>query len=397
MSIQNILSGMRQGSFFTKSRGRVDNSGQTNDKMLLRLQTARRLRSVNADDRAMEKKSCDREMMEPMQKRFDRHASHGAGSEETEESSSDEGVDLAMIGKDVSLQQLLDQEVMKKKGGKDSTPPPIDGNIYKKWAFFGIFNTSAIASSMGQVSIFIIQLIAPAAMAAYYFFVRIDWAETKFGTGHWHNEKDGKLGWIKALIMVLFLFCFGLNVFNSTQDEEQNWKNSKLLFDLVQAQSKKDTGNVLWLWVGAFVNCQAVIFLCVDTWLLMYTCDGPGDAVMNVVALVFLYKMDDVDSDLVFLGESDWDGGVMGTLLENGINDSEEIGYQPLNGFQEVLDEKEAKDGKIAIWANFYELATEHAGIWNPLHKITAALIFLLTAVTPISYLFVDIEMKKDD
>lgn len=203
-----------------------------------------------------------------------------------------------------------------------------DGNLYRAWAF-GLLGKGVHMEwgfkFFGICTIICIQVMAPAAIVfTQYFNLQFGplflntpqkWEVFK-PTGTWHGKVSSIM---KTCLVLAFLFCFLISAIFMNRKEATQWTKSRLLW---RALYHDQNGLVshhqkIWLLIGAAMNCGLLMLLCCATYLLMYNCDGIIDVVMNIMSLVFLYRLDDLTSDFDFLGEDDWDGKVMQELADS--------------------------------------------------------------------------------
>lgn len=121
---------------------------------------------------------------------------------------------------------------------------------------------------------------------------------------------------MKTCLVLAFLFCFLLSAIFMNRKEATQWTKARLLWRALDHRKLVSPHQKIWLLIGAAMNCGLLMLLCCATYLLMYSCDGAIDVVMNIMSLVFLYRLDDLTSDFDFLGEDDWDGKAMQKLAD---------------------------------------------------------------------------------
>merc|ERR1712050_240558 len=57
---------------------------------------------------------------------------------------------------------------------------------------------------------------------------------------------------------------------------------------------------------GAFVNTWVVGFCCLDMYVVVGASNNPQDLLLDALALLFLYNLDDIGASIAFIDEDDW-------------------------------------------------------------------------------------------
>lgn len=108
---------------------------------------------------------------------------------------------------------------------------------------------------------------------------------------------------------IVFMLAFILNGLFSVIQEQQTWRDLYNTFRFLDWKNEdfKAPGAV-YLGAGAFVNCWVILWSCLDMYVVAGACDNPQDLLLDALALLFLYRLDDVGGDLGFVDEDDWPG-----------------------------------------------------------------------------------------
>lgn len=221
-----------------------------------------------------------------------------------------------------SLDEALRRALIKQD---EDTPPPIEGNIYKFFAFidFG-FKEHQIAGGatlfqapgsrkekalvmLGLGFIMLIQLFAPIAILATSgpkLFGMYD----PFSCKH-----DSYSQWIVRILAWAFLFCFVLSVYLDTIKEKENCETFVELAHGLMRNGHKVHPTMLT--VDAMVNSFAAIFLSLSLFVILFQESDAQGVVMDAMSLAFLCKIDDLASDFSFLGDI-WDSDKIGVLYD---------------------------------------------------------------------------------
>lgn len=282
---------------------------------------------------------------------------------------------------------------------------PLEGNIYKSWAF-GLVSLGTV-SGFGMVVIFLIQVTAPFAIAyTYYHELGIHslhqlslntppkWELTKA-----EGISDKIVSLWKSFLVVCFIICMLLNAIEQNRAEALSWTKSKLFWDAL-AYKFPDlysmgamNGLPGGLELGAVLNCYMLIVVSSVTFILMYFCGNLVDVVMNIMALMFIYRLDDLDSEFVFFGNTDWNQDTMGKIASVVVMVQSDGKYaEGGRAFEDILEEQKRADphaefDDVGSYDPYYqELAKQEFGlnncfIWGQCCCFTLTSIFLWVAI----------------
>jgi len=203
----------------------------------------------------------------------------------------------------------------------------INGNIYRIGAFAGLVDITeggkrtkcaGVARLVGCGIIFLLQVLGP-----FLIFLscvngigrekerQYDWSHWQL----WNSETDIPLyqDWITIgptkFLGICFLEAFVLNALFVTQDEKSA---EEKVWDIF-GHLKRNTPNYevhgsLYLFMGSFVNNWLVWMCTLDAYLIIGSSRTPSDLLLDSLALLFLFNLDDVGGDLGFVDEDDWPG-----------------------------------------------------------------------------------------
>eukprot|EP00747_Dinoflagellata_sp_TGD_P082486 gnl/TRDRNA2_/TRDRNA2_161709_c1_seq2.p1 gnl/TRDRNA2_/TRDRNA2_161709_c1~~gnl/TRDRNA2_/TRDRNA2_161709_c1_seq2.p1 ORF type:complete len:352 (+),score=48.41 gnl/TRDRNA2_/TRDRNA2_161709_c1_seq2:75-1130(+) len=198
-----------------------------------------------------------------------------------------------------------------------TNPVAIPGNIYRAWAF-GLAGEGPTLS-MANGAILLVQITAP-IIIVFYAHSKLDlsvpYEETLF------NFEDLTGGWAAIstkLLATVLLFCFLVNEALVVRGEQTIFVKLRRTASVIRELNHKATKDLKegYLYLGLTVNALSSVLMCAATFFLMLqaVADGnPVDAIMNILGLQFLRKMDDMDGDMGFLGELPWDANAMGKV-----------------------------------------------------------------------------------
>jgi len=208
------------------------------------------------------------------------------------------------------------------------------GNIYRIGAFKGLAATGSrrskrrrcadVANIIGCGLIFFVQVVGP-----FFIFLstlsglgreygtKYDWSQWKFinPTSNIDIWDDWKHIASTKLLGLCFLELFILNTLSVSQDEgdaiEKVWDIFQYIKD--HTPEYKVTGS-LYLFMDCFVNNWVVIFCTLDAYMIIGSSRTPSSLVLDSVALLFLFNLDDIGCDMGFVNEDDWPGHKLGWI-----------------------------------------------------------------------------------
>jgi hypothetical protein len=230
------------------------------------------------------------------------------------------------------------------------TAEPINGNIYRYWAF-GLRQPVMFVSS-AQFAVMLIQLLAPLAIC-YEAAYTIRDNEINLGFGDWHQDPlstDSAISFYsKRVLALLFVFCFVVNAYRTHMQDTVAWRKSyhllQLMMELKQARVKqfymdRERGIYIgrevdeeiqkaeekatrfqqsiqwgWLYADSYINGFTMILCCCGMLLCMAAAGTAKDVVFDSVSLLFLFSLDDLASELGFITSEDWPSQELGEFL----------------------------------------------------------------------------------
>mmetsp|Transcript_134474 Transcript_134474/g.335437 ORF Transcript_134474/g.335437 Transcript_134474/m.335437 type:complete len:404 (-) Transcript_134474:54-1265(-) len=237
------------------------------------------------------------------------------------------------------------------------TAEPIEGNIYRYWAFG--FRPPVMFVSSAQFAVMLIQLLAPVAIC-YEAVHKIRDNEIRLGFGDWHQDplstEPAFSFHSKRVLALLFVFCFVVNAYRTHMQDTVAWRKSyhllKMMMELKLARAKQmyidqqarkaiypnptsdtpydeeikkaeDKADKFyqsikwgWLYADSYINGFTMILCCVGSLLCMAAAESVKDVVFDSVGLLFLFSLDDIASELGFLTSEDWPSRELGEFLE---------------------------------------------------------------------------------
>jgi hypothetical protein len=286
---------------------------------------------------------------------------------------------------------------------QDEGAGALNGNIYRYWAFASFGNQEFKGRTLfdapeepfermmirvGLVFIAIIQILAPTIILISNcqswreWFIPVNMEEVSLDA--WTSvTKYNTFGqWAIVLLAWCFAFCFVLYVYNYICEEMATSKKIARL-----AHVLNHCGHPVWtpaLILGALVKGWDAISLSLSMIIILFKEDTAQGVVFDSLAMAFLLNLDDIASDLGFLGMI-WSEGKVGGLYHNLKNDGlfAEAGLGPVR----KIDESDASDSDD-------DDEDDSALLTNPLVRIPACtyalaknlLLFLIvvTFVAPI-------------
>ncbi|CAE7562275.1 POFUT2 [Symbiodinium sp. CCMP2456] len=256
---------------------------------------------------------------------------------------------------------------------------PLAGNMYRYFGL-GIVEDYMTVQSFGMMTIFFVQLLSPPACLVQNLY-KMDWEHWHFGVSDWiympGSNNHGISNLSKHVVATLFLIMFCLNgAMVIEQDRVVSMKISSML-----DQIGKDMPDYLkevkfeWLYAGRIMNCLVVIECSVIVYFAFVLSETPMDVLFNSMAVTFLYNLDDIGGEMGFLGDDDWDGEELGKLYFNSVSQLmddkgiTEAGFDP-----DTIAECKYMRNYYSHWA----------------YKVAEPLMYALTVVLPLMYVFID-------
>ncbi|CAJ1427380.1 unnamed protein product [Effrenium voratum] len=280
-----------------------------------------------------------------------------------------------------SFQQLMQWSAADRKANNFV---PISGNLYRFWGL-GIMDKFWSVQNFGLLAIFVVQLLSPPACIINNLF-RMDWESWHFGVEDWYyipgSRTNGISNLSKHVVATLFLIMFTLNGAMVIDKERiASMKISAMLDQLKKTEPIFLTHvNWFWLHVGRVMNCLVVLECCVIVYFAFVLSDTPMDVLFNSMAVTFLYNLDDIDGEMGFLTDDDWDG--------------EELGKQYYATVETMMDEmREAgelanPDSVDPDSINMVPQLKSKYSHWT--YRIAEPLVFFLAGLLPLMYIFID-------
>jgi len=200
---------------------------------------------------------------------------------------------------------------------------PIDGNIYRYWAFG--FQSSSKFTTLTQIAVVTIQVLAPIAIFID-MFGRLHVECLHIGLREWVPPEGRRpvVHVLQRLLAFLFLAGFVANAArmiatDGRQSARAKWLVRVVQFRLQRANLDLDAFNKqlkqLWFKVDATVNGLSMFVSCLDLLLIMSADSSPRDVVFDAMSLLFIFNLDDIGGGLGLLGYEDWPAQELGNFL----------------------------------------------------------------------------------
>jgi len=206
----------------------------------------------------------------------------------------------------------------------------INGNIYRIGAFAGLVDISGggrrtrcagVARLLGCGIVFLIQLLGPLLIfiSCTHGIGREEEKLYKWENWQvWNSASEVPLWYdwspehgipTTKLLGLRFLEAFILNALFVSQDEH---KTEEKIWDIF-VFLKRNTPNYevrgnLYLFMGSFIKNWLVIMCTLDAYMIFGSSRTPSEQILDFLALLFLFNLDDLGGDLGFVDEDDWPG-----------------------------------------------------------------------------------------
>jgi hypothetical protein len=151
---------------------------------------------------------------------------------------------------------------------------------------------------------------------------RFQWEKVTFFTNNavWQEmivEEWSRLHLTKFLGVVI-LAAFVWNGAFVLYKERTSFKNIYSIFDHLNKNTPQfnPMGN-RWLVFGALCNCWVVLWCSVDAFLIIGSGTTPVKKLLDGLALIFLYNIDDIGGDFSFVDSDDWPGNRLSWIYAN--------------------------------------------------------------------------------
>jgi len=193
---------------------------------------------------------------------------------------------------------------------------PLDGNIYKYFAFRSFMETKhdgeeslftpprklfdRIVMLVGLVFVMVIQIIAPVALLSSNVFYITEGAFNPFNSDApcWKYQPSQ---WLTVLLSQAFLFCFILFAYKCVLSDKEQMEKIFHLALLMEESGQTVCKCVLYL--DALVNSYAAVFLSLSMFTVLFKAEDAQSVIMDSLGLAFVLNIDDLSSDLGFLGD----------------------------------------------------------------------------------------------
>lgn len=208
---------------------------------------------------------------------------------------------------------------------------PLDGNIYKYFAFRNFMETKhdgeealftppkklfdRIAMLLGLAFVMVIQIIAPIALLSSNVFYLREGAFNPFRSDApcWSYQPSQ---WLTVILSQAFLFCFILFSYKTIVTDKEQMEKIFHLALLMEESGQTVCKCVLYL--DALVNSYTAVFLSLSMFTVLFKAEDAQSVIMDSLGLAFVLNIDDLSSDLGFLGDV-WDPSRVGKFYA-GLN-----------------------------------------------------------------------------
>jgi len=175
----------------------------------------------------------------------------------------------------------------------------------------------------GFISIFLVQLCGPPLLiAAVTYGWGIDTGDDGEDYIHWRKWEPSTSDFDKItttkLLSALFLFIFPTNgLYVLLQEKISQDKIYKTFRYLKHNTPNMDVTGGNYLIIGAMINTWVVVLTSFAAFTILGASFTPRGLLFDALGLLFLYNLDDLDSDLGFVSLDDWDGVRLGWIFKN--------------------------------------------------------------------------------
>lgn len=206
-------------------------------------------------------------------------------------------------------------------------PDELDGNIYKFFALCEFGNKklytekqhelslftppddifSKVCLYVGLLSVIAVQVIAPLSLFGSNIFKLVG----NIDFGAWRSYDITQ--WFVVMLAWSFLFSFILYCYNSISSDIDSMRKVCRLAEGLATYGRTVRKPVLVM--DAVINCYVAICLCIAMFTVLYNEENAQGVVMDALALTFILSIDDIASDLGFLGGV-WDPAKVGRFYD---------------------------------------------------------------------------------
>lgn len=289
---------------------------------------------------------------------------------------------MTMDGGDPSLHFYKSKVLPLQEQAGTQDNAPIAGNLYSYLALRAFGDSSELFQGhagplllLGLYCIVVIQVFGPACILYRVYFQTSGIGNVGFHNWKYEPGSDTHgLSYLGSRIIgLLFITLFMLNgtyVLKRDQQEARKIVEISAVF-----RRAADAGNYLppneaWLWVGACVNVWCLLLCGICMWPLLLTAEGPKDVIFDALGLTFLYNMDDISGDFGFIDEK-WDEDQFGDI------------YGALAKCSDLMQ-------------TFRRYREDHFTPDN-IYSVGKWLAFLLLALLPLAFAFVELEVNDGE
>eukprot|EP00928_Gymnodinium_smaydae_P087696 TRINITY_DN71929_c0_g1_i1.p1 TRINITY_DN71929_c0_g1~~TRINITY_DN71929_c0_g1_i1.p1 ORF type:complete len:364 (-),score=55.53 TRINITY_DN71929_c0_g1_i1:256-1347(-) len=281
---------------------------------------------------------------------------------------------------------------------------PLEGNIYKYFAFREFMETKLVGEESilnppsrlfdrlvvraGLVLIMIIQIVSPIGILTGNVFTLIASVFDPFSPDapFWSYAPSQ---WIVVLCAQAFLFCFILSAYKGTVSDLANMEQYAELVGLLEKHGQPV--NKCMLIADALVNSYAAVFLSVSMFTILFKEENAQGVIMDSLSLAFVLNIDDLSSDLGFLGDV-WDAAKVGKFVHVLKHTTAAAAVDPES------QSSSGEDGDLNHSVAQMEHAIRERFIKVPviIYSVTKVLLMLLLPFAMLSPFFVQTAAKLD-
>jgi hypothetical protein len=235
-----------------------------------------------------------------------------------------------------------------------------------------------IVRILGFISIFLVQLFGPPLLlAAVTCGWGIDLGEDGDKYIHWRwwtpTLHDYEMYSTTKLLSSLFLFIFPINgLYVLLEEKQSQYKIYQTFRYLKHNTPNMDVHGSHYLIVGALVNSWVVVVTTFASFQILGggRAPSPRGLLFDALGLLFLYNLDDLDSDLGFVSLDDWDGVRLGWVFRHMVKTN----FQRDNGTTSEKFDPDKDD-----WTGW---------MINKSYEFVAALLVIAAVVMPVCGFF---------
>lgn len=183
---------------------------------------------------------------------------------------------------------------------------PIQGNLYRYWGF-GLGGGGRLLE-LGMAGINLVQVLMPSAIL--WWACSQCYTNGHMSVGREQQEPDVLVRLCREVVAVVAIVAFTANGYAAILADAEAWVKVKTMLRALESRVDESTISWIWLHMGPIVSSYVLLMCCVDLTVLMLVADGPKDAVLHALAILFVYNLDELGNS--FLSDDDWNATNLG-------------------------------------------------------------------------------------